>query len=168
MCRKVIVTAVEELVAPSNSVMKAVPAYDHVFSAPKLNLKTAATFLVSWPAKKALGVGCIALEKAMREASKAYTTWSLGASPMTLRDDPELADAVRQVEDSFLCAKKALVTIAGVNCLANTSGIERLNKRDQLLEKADLLPKLLVRWRSANTAVYSRRCTVNMDGVAMD
>ena len=60
MCRKVIVTTVEELVASSNSVMKAVPAYDHVFSAPKLNLKTAATSLVSWPTKKALGVGRIA------------------------------------------------------------------------------------------------------------
>ena len=77
-------------------------------------------------------------------AFKAYTTWSLGASPMTLREDPELADFMEQVENNFCCAKKAVGTIAGVVCLKNTSGWTRLVTRQQLLEKADLMPTTLV------------------------
>ena len=66
-------TTVKELVASSLEVIKVVPAYDHLMTGTKLNLPLASKHLVGWPSKKALGSGCIALETAMKGASKSHS-----------------------------------------------------------------------------------------------
>ena len=138
MCMNVTAAAVEQLLASSMTLLKSVPAYDHLLSGVKINLTLVSKHLCQWPSKKALGTGCIALEKALKESSKAHAAWGLDG---TLRDGH--ADQVAQVEENYLTAKKALATIAGVNCLANMTGLARLEKRDVLLRQVDLMPESL-------------------------
>ena len=77
----------------------------------------------------------------MKAASKSHSLWGLES---TLRDDAHHAADMLQVEENYKAAKKALATIAAVNCLANMQGTQKLEKRDALLRQADLMPKLLV------------------------
>ena len=123
MCGKVMVSAVGQLLNESMSLIKVVPSYDHLMNGSKLNASLAAKHLVGWPSKKAFGVGCIAIEKAIKDASKAHTSWRFDGS---LKDDSSYAEAINQVNDNYLTSKKALATIVGVSCLANLVGAARL------------------------------------------
>ena len=107
----------------------------------------AAKHLVNWPSKKTLGVGCIALESALKATSKAYQEWGL---PGTLGCCAWASEDVACAEANYRTAKKALVTTAAVNCLANMTGAQKLEKRDQLMQKQEeFLPELLIKALSA-------------------
>ena len=137
-CADVLAVVVVQLRNNSLQLLQFVPTYDLYFDSTKPNLVAAEKLLAHWPAKKALGAGCIALESAMSNASKAHTTWCMDG---TLSTDPRFAEQLVEVEAIYQKAKHALVTIAGVNCAVNLKGIARLQMRDSLLHRADFMPK---------------------------
>ena len=143
MCKQVVGTVVEQLFNDSVTLLKSVPNYDHLLSdKKKVNLKMAADHLCSWPGKAALGSGCIALEKALTDLSMSYTKWGMEG---TLRDAPSYEGKVVTIEENFLTGRKALATIAGVNCLANLQGKARLERRDTIIKQDFLLPDALAK-----------------------
>ena len=85
-------------------------------------------------------LGCLALEKAICAASQAHTEWCLEG---TLRDNPAYAAQMKQVDATYSRARQALITTAGVNCLARLKGAERIGQRDRLLPHKDGMPKAL-------------------------
>ena len=141
-CHHVVSTVVEDLMGDSMTLLKSVPTYDHLLNDKKVNLKLASDHLCKWPSKAALGSGCIALEKGLNHLSEAHTKWGLEGS---LRDASSYDGKVENIEGCFLTARKALATIAGVNCLANLTGKQRLDKRDALLRQAHLMPDALAK-----------------------
>ena len=142
VCAKVIAAAVPKLHDLAQTVHSATPPFEDLFKAATVDLKLAAKTLVHWPKKKSLGQGATALDHAIKETSKAYTEWGLEG---TLRDHAPSAEQMRQVDSIYLRAKKACFVTAGVNCLVNLKGEERLAKRDQLIPKErELLPPKLV------------------------
>ena len=113
-----------------------------LFATSTLDLKLATKTLVKWPRKKQLGAGVTSLDQGMKAAAQAHTEWGLAG---TLRDYPPLAEQMRQVDSIYLKAKKACFITAGVNCLANLKGEEKLAKRDALIPPhRELLAKALV------------------------
>ena len=132
--------AVEQLHNSSLSLHEMVPPFEALFADGKVDIKLAARTLVDWPRKSALGKGCSALEKAITAASITHFEWGLEG---TLRDNPAYASQMSQIAATHSRARQALVTTAGVNCLARLKGAERLGQRDKLLPHKQGMPKAL-------------------------
>ena len=84
-----------------------------------------------------MGQGCLALEKAIKEASNVHTEWGLEG---TLRSNAVFACQMKQVDATYFTAKQAVITTAGVNCLSRMQGATRLQQRDKLLQQKQLMP----------------------------
>ena len=140
-CRHVVDNVVDQLLVDAKSLHHSVPTYDHLLNdKKKVNLKLAADHLCKWPGKSALGSGCIALDKNLTFLSAAHVKWGL---PGTLLDDSSYDGKVETIDDIFQTARKALATIAGVNCLTNMNGKARLDRRTALLSQVPLMPQVL-------------------------
>ena len=136
----VMAAAVEQLHDSSLSLHEMVPPFESLFADGKVDLKLAANILVDWPRKSALGKGCSALEKAITAASISHYEWGLEG---TLRDNAAYASQMTQIAATHSRARQALITTAGVNCLARLKGAERLGQRDKLLPHKEGMPKAL-------------------------
>ena len=142
VCAEVMLAAVSQLHGLAHTVHSATPPWEHLFATSTLDLKLASKSLLKWPRKKQLGAGVTALDSGIRAAAQTYTEWGLAG---TLRDSAPLAEQMRLVDSIYLAAKKACYITAGVNCLVNLKGEERLKKREQLIPaQAALLPPKLV------------------------
>ena len=82
------------------------------------------------------------MDNGLRQIATAHTKWGGDGS---LHDASSYGGKVDDIEARFLSARKALATIAGVNCLQNMQGATRLEKRDKLLKQAELMPEALVK-----------------------
>ena len=101
-----------------------------------------AMYLVGWPSKKILNIGCLALEKALAAAARCYALWGLGQE---LKHDKAEGERLARVDNIWKKGTKALVTIACLNCLHNKQGQERKEKCAQLLaDNADFMDELLI------------------------
>ena len=140
LCADVMAAVVKDLQSCAVELQGVVPSYESYFS-PTLKLEAAAKLLVQWPSKKALGAGCIALESAIKDASKAFTTWGMEG---TLSSDPQFADQMDEVEATYRKAKSALMAIAGVNCIVNTPKEKRRALRDMVVKQHEFLPQTLL------------------------
>ena len=58
-----------------------------------------------------------------------------------MRDNARWAGQMSEIDATYRKATQALVTIAGVNCLSNLQGAAKLEKRDALLKRKELMPK---------------------------
>ena len=125
----------------STALLANVPSYDHLMAGPKLNLQLCTKHLVGWPSKIALGRGCLALEKAMKEAAKFYITWGLGGD---IKAEEPFVTPMEEVDKIYMQAKKALAVIAAINCLVNLTGQAKLDRKAVLLNQSVLLPTMLV------------------------
>ena len=139
--RVVITEAVANIIAYAKGVEKDLPpSYESLFREPSFNLQVANENLVEWPSRDQLHLGCNRLWKMLHEVSRVWATW--GGSPGVLQDPDWKAD-MKLSHDICEKARKALRVIAGVNCLHNMKGQERLDAADQVLKKRDKLPKNL-------------------------
>ena len=116
------------------------PSYESLFREPAFNLLLAAESLVEWPSREQLNKGCNGLFNKLHEVSRTWTKW--GGSPGVLLD-PEWKSDLKASHDILENARKALRTIAGVNCLHNLTGQTRLEAAKKILQKKDMLPKYL-------------------------
>ena len=140
MAGRVMDAAVAEMLASSTELLRVVPSYDHLFMGPKLTLPLCTKHLVGWPSKKALGTGCLALDQAMKKGASLYIMWGLGG---VLEHEAPYKGDMEAVVKNYISAQKGLATIAGVNCLVNLTGQEKIDKKTKLLRQVELLPKLL-------------------------
>ena len=141
--RRIVITeAVENIKAYAKRVHKDLPpSIEGLFREANFNLKVANENLVEWPSRDQLNQGCNRLWKMLHEVSRVWATWGSG---LGLLSDPDWKADLKAAHDVCEDARKALRVIAGVNCLHNLKGQERLDAADAVLKKKEKLPKHLV------------------------
>ena len=139
--RMIITEAVEKIRACARQVQGNIPpSYESLFREPAFNLQLANESLVEWPSREQLHQGMNGLFKKLQEVSRTWATW--GGSP-GLMQDPVWKIDLKAAHGILEDARKALRTIAAVNCLHNLPPEDRPAAAEKLLEKRQALHKNL-------------------------
>ena len=71
------------------------------------------------------------MDQAMKKGASLYIMWGLGG---VLKEEKPYKGDMEAVDKNYKSAKKALATIAGVNCLANLTGQKKVDKKTRCFD----------------------------------
>lgn len=142
LCKYILEKGSTDIVGLAHDVGRHTPQYAHILGDGRMNAALARKHLLEWPSRTALTQMTVKLQGCIRDHARLHGRWNLSPS---ITSDPDFGDNMVAANTLSDTAKRAIITIAALSALLESTQGEKQQKCRAILDrKRDDLPPTLV------------------------